>query len=72
MVKGFGPKAFVLAEGNENSFPNFDSRKMEFKLEDLNIFKLNFNWIQNKINSIKIFGEFFKSEILEFDLNIQF
>jgi hypothetical protein len=38
---------------------------------DLNIFKSNLNWIQNRINSNKLFEDFSNLEVLEIGLNIK-
>jgi RNA recognition motif-containing protein len=41
------------------------------KSKDSNIFKLDLNWSQTKINLNKIFKDFSNLELLKIDLNIQ-
>jgi hypothetical protein len=41
------------------------------KVKDSNIFKLDLNWIQTRINLNKLFEDFSNLELWKIDLNIQ-
>jgi hypothetical protein len=46
----------------EFDYFEFGLKELDSSQKDLNIFKLNLNLIQNKINSIKLFGKFSKTK----------
>jgi hypothetical protein len=67
-TRSIGPIRFGLCREEIEKLFEFKSR---FFSSNKKHFKLNLNWVQNRINSNKFFWELFKSEILEFGLNVQ-
>jgi hypothetical protein len=53
-----GRNRFWAAERNINCFFEFWVKELEFKSIVLNVSKSNLNWIQNRIKSNQLFGNF--------------